>query len=282
MAGSLFIIATPIGNLQDLSGRVRKTLEQADLVLAEDTRRGRTLLSHLGIHKPVESLHQHNQDRKIPEILERLRAGKNLALTTDAGTPAISDPGARLIRAALQSGIRVCPIPGPSAITAALSVSGFPSDRFLFLGFLPAKSRDRKKMLEPYREFHETMVMFEAPHRIRKTVQDLWEILGDRPACLCREMTKLHEQITLSCLSGLARELEEQEPRGEITLVLAGKEPAPENHPQILAPDLQELIAAMLAEGKSLKQIVSELSASTNLPRNLIYQKTLELKKRPP
>ncbi len=248
--------------------------------MAEDTRRTRNLLSHLGVKKPLESFHQHNQEQKIPLMLEWLSAGKKLALATDAGTPAVSDPGAKLIRAALELGIKVIPIPGPSAITTALSVSGFPSDRFLFLGFLPARPAARKKMLEQYRDFPETVVLFEAPHRVRKTVADLEEIWGDRKVCLCRELTKLHEQIEFTDLAGLRRQLEQTEPRGEITLVIAGKESDSSTHPQNLEPDLEELIAAMIAEGKTIKQIISELESATNLPKNLIYKKALEIKKR--
>ena len=280
MAGFLLVVATPIGNLEDLGPRVKEAFAQVDAVLAEDTRRTRNLLSHLGVKKPLESFHQHNQEQKIPLMLEWLSAGKKLALATDAGTPAVSDPGAKLIRAALELGIKVIPIPGPSAITTALSVSGFPSDRFLFLGFLPARPAARKKMLEQYRDFPETVVLFEAPHRVRKTVADLEEIWGDRKVCLCRELTKLHEQIEFTDLAGLRRQLEQTEPRGEITLVIAGKESDSSTHPQNLEPDLEELIAAMIAEGKTIKQIISELESATNLPKNLIYKKALEIKKR--
>jgi len=279
MAGILFVIATPIGNLEDFSPRGKKTLEQADLILCEDTRRTRNLLSHFGIRKRTESFHQHNQLRKIPEIIQWLEQGKKIALATDAGTPAVSDPGATLIRHCLEKGVKVIPIPGPSAITTALSASGFPSDRFLFLGFLPAKNSERKRALEKYRDFSETIVLFEAPHRIRKTVKDLLEIFGDRKACLCRELTKIFEEIRLTPLSRLAQELEKENLKGEITLIIAGAE-VNQSDKNKLEDDLKDLIEAMLKEGKTIKEIILVLSSSTNLAKNQIYRSALEIKSR--
>ena len=279
--GKLFVVATPIGNLEDFSARGKITLEQADLILCEDTRRTRNLLSHFGIRNRVESFHQHNQAEKIPEILAGLDQGNKIALATDAGTPTVSDPGAKLIRAALEAGIKIVPIPGPSAITTALSASGFNSDRFLFLGFLPAKSSERKKILEKYQSFSETIVIFEAPHRIRKTIGDLLEILGDREACLCRELTKVFEEIKPASLSRLANDLQNQNPKGEITLILAGADLSKNIYRNELDRDLEDLIEAMLKEGKTSKEIISAISGSSNLTRNQIYRLVLEIKSGP-
>jgi len=279
MSGNFFIVATPIGNLEDISARAKKTLEQVDIILAEDTRRTRNLLSYLGIHKQVESFHQHNQSQKIPKILEWLTAGKNLALVTDAGTPAVSDPGANLIRDCLLKGIKVIPIPGPSAITTALSASGFPSDRFLFLGFVPANASERKTLLQKFKDFPETMVLFEAPHRIQKTLKDLLEIFGNRKACLCREMTKVYEEIKFSDLSYILEYLSNQTPRGEITLIIAGSEKQSSEQISGQEINLDEMIKNKLNQGKSIRDIVSELSQNTDFPKNLIYKKILQLKK---
>ena len=174
MKGELFLVATPIGNLKDISERAIESLNQADIILCEDTRRTRALLSHLGIRgKKLISFNEHNQDRRIPQILAQLEQGKKIALASDAGTPAVSDPGGKLVKLAHEKGIKITPIPGASAITTALCASGFPAERFLFLGFLPIKAGERRKLLEKYKDFPETIIIFEAPHRIEKTLKDL-------------------------------------------------------------------------------------------------------------
>lgn len=279
MPGTIFIVATPIGNLEDITLRARKTLEQADRILAEDTRRTRALLSAMGIHKPVESFHQHNQLQKIPEIIQELKAGKNFALTTDAGTPAVSDPGAKLIQVCLENQIQVVPVPGPSAITTALSASGLPADRFLFLGFLPAKTQERKKLLQKFKDFPETIVLFEAPHRILKTLQDLLETFGDRKVCLCRELTKLYEEIKLTSLSQLLEDVSLQTPKGEFTLVIEGARKENINKINEQQENLDKLVEQLMVQGKSVKDIVSELYLQTGFPKNMLYQKVLQLKK---
>jgi len=275
MAGTLYIVATPIGNLDDLSARVKSTFENADLVLCEDTRRTLKLLNHLGLRKPLESFHEHNSNEKIPEIISSLELGKNIALATDAGTPGLSDPGADLVRACHQLGVKVVPVPGPSAITAALSVSGFPADRFLFLGFLPAKSAERKKLLETYRSFPESMILFEAPHRVRQTLQDLIELLGDRPACLCRELTKVFEEVRFSTLQQIEQDLEKSEPKGEISLVIRGAESSLEKWS---ASQLDKAILGQLRSGKSVKDLAHELAQLSGYSKKEIYQKALALK----
>jgi 16S rRNA (cytidine1402-2'-O)-methyltransferase len=277
MAGKLFVVATPIGNLGDLSGRCQKALAEAGLVVAEDTRRTLKLLSHLGIRKPLQSFNEHNQDDKIPGLVDKLLSGESIALVTDAGTPALSDPGANLVAACHEHGILVTPIPGPSAIAAGLSVSGFPCDRFLFLGFLPAKSQQRKKLLEKYRDFSETMVLFEAPHRVSDSLVALLEIFGDRRVCLCRELTKLHEEVKVTTLAKLQQAFEQGPARGEISLVIEGaKSDAPEN--DLAEDEIETMIRTLLDQGKTVKDIVQIVSEETGLPKKSIYKKALALK----
>ncbi|HEX4996813.1 MAG TPA: 16S rRNA (cytidine(1402)-2'-O)-methyltransferase [Terriglobia bacterium] len=224
--GSLFIVATPIGNLDDLSPRALKTLETVDLIACEDTRRALKLLTHFGVRKPLASYHEFNEREKASEIGRKLEAGENVALISDAGTPAISDPGFRLVRYCREHGIPVISIPGPNAAVAALAASGIPSDEFLFVGFLPSRRAARRSRLEALRTGRTTMVFYEAPHRIFETIDDMIEILGDREACVGREITKAHEEYVYGPLSkarATARDI------GEFVLVVAGAkdEPAP-------------------------------------------------------
>jgi 16S rRNA (cytidine1402-2'-O)-methyltransferase len=223
--GRLEVVATPIGNLGDLSDRAREALANADLIAAEDTRRTLGLLQHLGLVKPLLSLHAHNETQRLPEVLDRLAQGARVVLVSDAGTPLLSDPGFELVRAALAQGIAVGVVPGPSAITAALAVAGLPVDRFCFEGFLPAAQRERRARLSELAAETRTMVFFEAPHRISDCVVDLSTLLGaERPAVIARELTKMHETVyrgTLTQLSALAA-TDPNLRRGEITLIVAG------------------------------------------------------------
>lgn len=220
-AGILFLVATPIGNLEDMSLRAVRVLRDADLVAAEDTRHTSKLLHHYDIRRPTTSLHEHNELEKVPALLDRLRAGSRIALVTDAGTPAVSDPGFRLVRAAIDAGIRVEAIPGPSAVLAALVSSGLPTDSFLFAGFPPPKSAARLAWFAGLAGERHTVVFFEAPHRIRATLADALAVLGDRQASIGRELTKLHEEVIRGPLSSLPDRV--GEPRGEFTVVVAGK-----------------------------------------------------------
>ena len=220
-AGTLFLVATPIGNLEDISLRALRVLREADLLAAEDTRHTATLLRHFDIRRPVTSLHEHNESAKTPTLVERLRAGARIALVTDAGTPSVSDPGYRLVRAAIDAGVRVEAIPGASAVLAALVSSGLPTDAFVFAGFPPPKTAARRAWLESIRADRRTLVFFEAPHRIRETLADAVDVLGDRQAALGRELTKLHEEILRGTLSAVLARL--GEPRGEFTVVVAGQ-----------------------------------------------------------
>ncbi len=220
--GTLFLVATPIGNLEDISRRALRVLGEVSLVAAEDTRHTRRLLEHFGITASVTSLFEHNERARIPGLLRRLESGDSVALVTDAGSPGVSDPGFPLVRAAIAAGIRVESVPGASAVVAALQVSGLPTDAFTFVGFLPVKGGARRRRLEELFERRETLVAFESPHRIGACLEDLEAIWGERPIALARELTKVHEQV----LRGTAREvraaLRSDQERGEMVLVLGG------------------------------------------------------------
>jgi len=220
--GILFLVATPIGNLEDISLRAVRVLREADLVAAEDTRHTGKLLHHFDIRRPTTSLHEHNEQEKVPALVGQLRAGSRIALVTDAGTPAVSDPGFRLVRAAIDAGIRVEAIPGPSAVLAALVSSGLPTDGFLFAGFPPPKSAARRAWFAALAGERRTLVFFEAPHRVRETLADALAALGDRQASVGRELTKLHEEIIRGPLSSLPQRV--GKPRGEFTVVVAGRD----------------------------------------------------------
>lgn len=218
----LYLVATPIGNLKDITLRALEVLKSADVVISEDTRRTGQLLTHHGISKPLLSFHEHSGPGRVREILSLLKEGKHAALVSDAGTPLISDPGFPLVREAIREGIRVESIPGPSAVVSALAVSGLPTERFSFLGFLPAKSSARKKELERAVPLEHTLVFFESPHRIGKTLQAMEEIFGDREAVVCRELTKKFEEVKRGTLSDLASHFNNGKVLGEIVLVVAG------------------------------------------------------------
>jgi len=218
MPGTLFVVATPIGNLDDLSARALRTLREAAVIAAEDTRRTARLLAHYGVGTPTTSLHEHNETGKTPALLARLARGDDVALVSDAGTPGVSDPGRRLVRAALDAGCPVVPIPGPSAVVTALSASGLPADTFTFMGFPPTRSKDRKNWFEALRSAGRTVVFFEAPHRIRRTLDELRRVLGDVPLVLTRELTKRHETLVNGPISTVIERL--GEPVGEYTGVL--------------------------------------------------------------
>lgn len=222
MAGRLWVVATPIGHLGDLTARARDALAAADLVACEDTRRSGALLRHLGLAKPLLSLHEHNERARLPRLLAALAAGQTIALVSDAGTPLLSDPGYLLVREAIAAGHRVEPLPGASAILAALVASGLPPHPFTFAGFAPPKSGRRRDFYRRFGALGHTVVLFESPHRLRQSLADAAELLGGRPAALCRELTKLHEEVTRALLPELARLAAERPPRGEYVLVFAG------------------------------------------------------------
>ncbi len=222
-AGRLYIVSTPIGNMEDITLRALRILKEVDLIAAEDTRRTGLLLKHFGIEKPLTSYFEGNELKKRELILERLKEGKRVALVSEAGTPGVSDPGFRLIQLAIERRIPVVPVPGPSAVIAALSISGLPTDSFLFKGFLPHKSKKRREVLKDLENARETIILYESPHRIHETLRDILEMLGDREMVLARELTKLYEEVVRGKVSHILNQLGDRKLKGEITLVVSGK-----------------------------------------------------------
>jgi 16S rRNA (cytidine1402-2'-O)-methyltransferase len=229
--GTLYVVSTPIGNLDDISHRAVRILSGVDLIAAEDTRTSRILLSHIGVDKPLVSFFSHNERQRVPMLLEMLRGGQSIALVTDAGTPGISDPAFSIVREAVTNGLRVIPVPGASALLAALVASGLPMDRFVFEGFLPLK-KGRKRRLECLRGEKRTIVLYESPHRLRKTLEELMLYLGNRQVAVAREMTKKFEEIVRGTLSDVTLRFRTKEPRGEFVIVLAGQSSMEDSHGQ--------------------------------------------------
>jgi 16S rRNA (cytidine1402-2'-O)-methyltransferase len=229
--GTLYIVSTPIGNQEDITLRALRILKEVDFIAAEDTRHTFLLLKHFGVQTPLTSYFEGNELKKKEFILSKLRQGDQIALVSDAGTPGISDPGFRLIQTAIQNQIPIVPIPGPSAAIAALSVSGLPTDAFLFKGFLPHKSKKRRDMLETLREMRETLIVYESPHRLVESLEDIRDVLGDREIVLTRELTKLYEEILRGKVSEIQAQIGERKLKGEITLVISGKTRKPRTSP---------------------------------------------------
>ena len=276
MAGTLYIVATPIGNLDDMPPRVAATLGAADFIAAEDTRVTLRLLNHLGLKKPLVSYYEHALSHG-EAILQRIEAGEDCALCSDAGMPCISDPGEQLVRAAHERGIRVVPVPGASACVTALAVSGQDTARFVFEGFLPVPKKERRARLEALQGETRTMLFYEAPHKLRATLDDLAAAFGpDRSVTLCRELTKLHEEIRKTTLGQAAALYREQEPRGEFVLVLAGADPAALE--AAAAPTLEQAVAAaraLLAEGTPPSAAAKQAAAGTPFSKAEIYREML-------
>jgi 16S rRNA (cytidine1402-2'-O)-methyltransferase len=274
---SLYLVATPIGNLEDITLRALRVLKEADLIACEDTRHTRRLLNHYGIDKPAISYHEHNERERAEELLKRLARGERIALVTDAGTPGISDPAYRVVTAAIEKGIEVIPIPGPTALIAALVASGLPTDAFLFIGFLPARRQARRKKLEELRAVRETLVIYEAPHRIRETLAVAREVLGERRAVLARELTKLHEQFIRGTLSEISSQLQAQEPRGEMVLVIAGS--SNDNLAAEESAGLSEEVERLMAgSGLSCNEALKQVARSRGVSKRVVYQLMLEEK----
>jgi 16S rRNA (cytidine1402-2'-O)-methyltransferase len=276
MAGVLYIVATPIGNLEDISLRALRILKEVDLIAAEDTRHTHHLLSHYGIETALTSYHEHNERRKTPVLIERLRRGANIALVTDAGTPVISDPGYRLVTAAIDAAIKVTPIPGASAVTAVVAASGLPPDRFAFEGFLPGSKKERRARLLALKDDTRTLVFYEAPHRIKESLSDLGEILGDREVVVAREVTKLHEEFRRGSASELAAQLGNQEVRGEITLAVGGSSGAAAVSQATLESEIRRLRGA----GMHVKAIAGSLAQQYGCSKKSVYRLALELDKK--
>ena len=274
MAGMLYLVATPIGNLGDLSPRGAETLAQADFIAAEDTRVSRKLLNHLEIKKPMVSYHQHNRSAAGSAIVQRLLAGETCALITDAGTPAISDPGEDLVRLCAENGITVQSIPGCCAAVTALSVSGLPTGRFVFEGFLPANKNERRQRLAQLKDEERTLIFHEAPHKLRATLADMLELLGDRPIALCRELTKLHEETRRTTLAQAVAYYQTAEPRGEFVLVLGGAQP--ESGPTVTMEQAVEQVRQLRQGGVRMKDAVRQVAQQTGLGKNELYQAALQ------
>lgn len=273
--GTLYIVGTPIGNLEDMTFRAVRILQAVDLIAAEDTRHTGRLLQHFQITAPQLSYHDHNSNSRIPELLAHLGSGKAIALVTDAGMPGISDPGYELVKACIEAGIQVVPIPGPTAAITALSAAGLPTDKFVFEGFLPAKGGDRRDRLESLQAQARTIILYEAPHRLRQTLQDLAEVLGEeRQIVLARELTKLHEEFWRGSISDAMLHYTEREPQGEYTLVVAGLPPA---KPQLTEAELKAELQQIMAQGISRSQASRQLAKATSLPRRQLYQLALSL-----
>ena len=270
MSGMLYLVPTPIGNLGDISPRMAEALAQADFIAAEDTRVSVKLLNHLGIKKPMVSYYRHNTSTSGPAILERLLAGESCALVTDAGTPAISDPGEELVALCAQAGVEVVSIPGPCALVAALAASGQPTGRFTFEGFLAMNKKNRRAHLESLQGEARTMLFHEAPHKLLATLKDLAETFGpDRRVALCRELTKLHEEVLRTTLGQAVAHYTENPPKGEFVLVVEGAAPQQE-----AAPTLEEglaLVNRLRGEGWSTRDAVKEAASRCGLPRKALY-----------
>lgn len=279
MSGTLFLVATPIGNLEDITLRALRVLREADVVLAEDTRHSRTLLSHHGIQTKLESVHAHTSPTRIDALAEQLAQGAKFALITDAGSPLVSDPGAVLVEAAVARGVRVEAIPGPSAVVTALSVAGLPSGHFRFVGFLPRGGKRRREALTRIARDPLTSILFEAPRRLADTLKDLTQACGpDRRAAVCRELTKLHEEVARATLAELSTQFAE-DARGEITLVVAGINEDEEAEAEALSDeDLDALIDAELARGLHTKEIAASLAAAHSLDPRELYKRVLARK----
>jgi 16S rRNA (cytidine1402-2'-O)-methyltransferase len=274
-AGTLYICGTPIGNLEDVTLRVLRILAEVDLVAAEDTRHTRKLLSHYGIKTPLTSFHAHNWRKKAGELLARLRQGASIALVSDAGMPGISDPGAELVALALDEGMAVIPVPGPSAVLTALVVSGLPAGRFVFEGFLPRK--DRKRALEGLRDEPRTVVLFESPQRLLATLDDILAVLGDRKLAVARELTKRYEEVFRGTVSAARAHFAAYPPRGEITLVLAGAAAAEaEEVPRPGRAALAAEVAELQERGRSRPEALREVARRYGLRRRELYALLLE------
>ena len=278
---TLYIVGTPIGNLEDLTPRAARVLGEVSLVAAEDTRVSRRLLSHLGIRPRTTSFHQHNWRDKLDGVLAELARG-DVALVTDAGMPGISDPGSELVAAAAQAGFKVEVVPGPSAVTAALALSGFPGDAFLFLGFLPRRKKERQTSLRQVSSSAVPLVLFEAPHRLRATLADLDTVLGDRPLAVCRELTKLHEEV----FRGTAAQALDHfaSPRGEVVVVLQGNQSGVGGKSEEIPGDdlakdeeLRHKLSGLRQAGVRAKEAVAQVADATGLAKNRVYRVWVEM-----
>ena len=277
-AGTLYLCATPIGNLGDITERVLRTLEEVDLIAAEDTRNTLRLLNHFGIKKPLTSYHEYNKFTKAEELITKLHNGQNIAVVTDAGTPAISDPGEVIAAMCIEQGIRVTSLPGACALITALTMSGMPSRRFCFEGFLPVDKKERRYILEQLKREERTTILYEAPHHLRGTLQELYDSLGDRKITLCRELTKKFEEALPMTLESAIVYYSENEPRGEYVLVMAGADRAAleeEKRVKFEEMSLEEHMAMYTDQGLSRKEAMKKVAADRGVSKRDIYKELL-------
>jgi 16S rRNA (cytidine1402-2'-O)-methyltransferase len=274
-SGTLYIVATPIGNLEDITLRALRILREADIIAAEDTRHTQKLLSKFDIHTPLTSYHDHNKEEKAPVLVSRLLEGKSIALVSDAGTPGISDPGYFLINLAIDQKVPVVPIPGATAAIAALSVSGLPTDRFVFEGFLPSKHTARMKRLTELAKDERTLIFYEAPHRISQTLEDMQAVLGDRRAVLTRELTKIHEQVIRGTLSDVKKELETGSMKGEFTIIV---EATASGADRVNISPEEYLKNLILHRGLPKKEAIAVAAHDLGVPKKEIYKIGLTIK----
>ena len=276
MAGMLYLVPTPIGNLGDISVRCRETLEQADFIAAEDTRVTLKLLNYLGIKKSLVSYFEHNKAAKGNVILDRILAGETCALVSDAGSPAISDPGEDLVKQCAEAGVTVCAIPGPCAVITALSISGQSTGRFCFEGFLSTAKKSRRDHLEALVKEQRTMIFYEAPHKLLNTLEDMAAVFGeDRPISLCRELTKLHEEVVRTTLAEAIAKYQENPPKGEFVLIVAGAQPEEEEVPT--ETDALGYLKRLIDNGMSRKDAIKQTAKDLGLPKNTVYDLALQL-----
>ncbi len=281
MSGTLYLCATPIGNLEDVTYRVVKTLGEVDLIAAEDTRHSRKLLNHYGIKTPVTSYHEHNKHRKAEFLVSQLLDGKNIALITDAGTPAISDPGEELVRQAYKAGITITSLPGPCALVTALTLSGLSTQRFAFEAFLPSEKKERDRILEDLVCETRTIILYEAPHRLKKTLAELLEALGDRPVAIVRELTKIHETVLRTSLEEAVKIYENTEPRGEYVLVIEGKtqnEIDRQKQSRWEETGIKEHMNIYLNRGMDKKDAMKAVAKDRGITKRQVYEALIDAK----
>ncbi|MCU1242799.1 MAG: Ribosomal small subunit methyltransferase [Candidatus Acidoferrum typicum] len=280
--GCLYIVGTPIGNLEDITLRALRILKEVDVIACEDTRHTQKLLNHYNIEKKLVSYHEHNEMTRSPELLIQLEQGAKVALVSDAGMPLVSDPGYRLVTLCVRHKIPVVPIPGPSAMLAALSAAGLPNEEFLFVGFLPARSGERRRMLERLRIEERTIIFYEAPHRVAESIADLLDILGDRPACLAREVTKLYEEFLRGKLSQLAESLAERPARGEITLLVGPPEQSGVGGQVDSTQSLSDRVEELIRQAKLDRKDALKLAAKERgITRRAAYDQLIDSKAKP-
>jgi 16S rRNA (cytidine1402-2'-O)-methyltransferase len=281
MNSCLYIVGTPIGNLKDITLRAIDVLKSVDLIACEDTRRTKTLLDRYSIRKPTTSYHKFNIKAKTKHLIGQLKLGKNIALVSDSGMPGISDPGQELIQAAAQAGIKIEVVPGPSAAISAISVSGIGTGRFVFEGFLPTGTADRKKRLQALAKEGRTVILYEAPHRLVKTLTDLYDNLGDRYICIARELTKKFEEQIRGSVSEMIDKFVKVKPRGEFVIVIEGKEELEERGEievkRLRGEEVKKLMGDLIGEGVSKSRVVKILAKRLNVPKNQLYRETLNI-----